>query len=106
VANALKYSPAGAVITIKVYETSTTHVISVQDDGPGVAEEYRVRLAERFFRVDEGRGQPREGYGLGLAITKAYMSILGGALTYQPALPHGSDFQLSLPRNLHTSDKS
>lgn len=96
--NAMKYSPHGATITIKIHETATANVLSVIDNGPGVPTEHRARLMDRFFRIDEARGQRSGGYGLGLAITKAYMRVLGGALSYEPASPHGSIFHLSLPK--------
>jgi heavy metal sensor kinase len=97
--NAMKYSPRGAVITIKIHESATACVLSVIDDGPGVGGEHRARLMDRFFRVDDSRGQRGGGYGLGLAITKAYMRVLGGSLSYEPASPQGSIFRLSLPKS-------
>jgi len=97
--NAIKYSPSGANITIKVYETPTAAVLSVVDDGPGIGEEHSARLTDRFFRVDGSRGQRGGGYGLGLAITKAYMGVLGGVLSYEPASPRGSIFCLRLPKH-------
>lgn len=96
--NALKYSPAGGAITIRVAETSTSILLSVTDDGPGIREEHRARLMDRFFRADDARGQRSGGYGLGLAITKAYMRVLGGELSYEPASPRGSVFRLTLPK--------
>jgi heavy metal sensor kinase len=96
--NAMKYSPCGATITIKVHETETSHVLSVIDDGPGVETEHRARLMDRFFRADDSRGKKGGGYGLGLAITKAYMRVLGGDLGYEPNLPRGSVFRLTLPK--------
>lgn len=97
--NAMKYSPRGALITIKIEETATTSVLSVIDDGPGVPQGHRARLMDRFFRVDDTQGQRGGGYGLGLAITKAYMRVLGGSLSYEPALPQGSIFRLTLPKD-------
>jgi len=96
--NAMKYSPDGARITIKVHETATACVLSVIDNGPGVRTEHQARLMDRFFRADDSRGQRRGGYGLGLAITKAYMRVLGGELSYEPNSPHGSIFRLSVPK--------
>ena len=98
VGNAMKYSPEGSVITIRVRETETTCSLSVIDQGPGVRAEHQMRLTDRFFRADDARGRSG-GYGLGLAITKAYMSALGGSLSYSPGVPVGSVFCLSLPKN-------
>lgn len=101
--NAMKYSPAGAVILIKVHETGQKCVLSVVDDGPGVDAEHRARLMDRFFRVDDARGKQSGGYGLGLAITKAYMRVLGGELSYEPNSPRGSIFRLTLPKTTLTA---
>jgi two-component system, OmpR family, sensor kinase len=98
--NAMKYSPRGATITIKVHETDTSCVLSVIDNGPGVQAEHRARLMDRFFRADDSRGKKRGGYGLGLAITKANMRVLGGELTYEPNLLGGSIFRLTLPKTV------
>lgn len=104
--NAMKYSPRGALITVKVHETTTTCTLSVMDDGPGVRAEHRARLMDRFFRSDDSRGKKGGGYGLGLAITKAYLRVLGGELRYESNLPQGSVFLLTLPKLETTSARS
>jgi signal transduction histidine kinase len=72
--------------------------VAVADQGPGIAEGDRAQLARRFFRADSARGRPG-GFGLGLAITQAYLHLLGGTLDFEPRLPRGSIFRLSLPRD-------
>ena len=72
--------------------------VSVTDRGAGISAENRAQLMQRFFRPDRGRGRNSGGFGLGLSITKAYMRVLGGDLRYVPAEPHGSTFQLRLPK--------
>ncbi len=96
--NAMKYSPSGSIIDIQVQENATTFSLSVIDNGPGVRADHRARLTDRFFRADEARDRSRGGYGLGLAITKAYMRVLGGTLEYAPFSPQGSVFRLNLPK--------
>ncbi len=96
--NAMKYSPHGATITIKVIDTAMMCIVSVIDNGPGVRAEHQSRLMDRFFRADEARGQRGGGYGLGLAITKAYLRVLGGSLEYEPGAPQGSIFHLKIPK--------
>lgn len=97
--NGMKYSPPGSVITIKVRETPMGNELAVMDDGHGVQSEHRARLTDRFFRAEDSRGLRRGGFGLGLAITKAYMRVLKGSLHFEPALPHGSIFRLTLPKS-------
>jgi two-component system OmpR family sensor kinase len=94
--NALRYSPVGGTVALAVAVTDRGCVISVTDIGPGIPPEGRPRLASRFFRA--GGGSPRgSGFGLGLAITRAYLRVLGGTMEYEPVLPQGSCFRLILP---------
>jgi heavy metal sensor kinase len=102
VANAMKYSPREAIITIRMHETETTCSLLVIDNGHGVQTEHRARLMDRFFRADDSRGKSG-GYGLGLAITKANMRVVGGELSYEPNFPRGSIFSLTLPKSESTS---
>ncbi len=95
--NAIKYSPDGTVIEVRVAVERGIARIEVTDEGPGISEEYRVQLMARFFRPDSGRGRGRGGFGLGLALTKAYMRLLGGTVEHEPAPGGGSVFRLTLP---------
>jgi two-component system heavy metal sensor histidine kinase CusS len=96
--NAIKYSPDGATIRVEVRAAETTVEICVADEGPGIDEESRGRLMQRFYRPDRGRGRSSGGFGLGLSITKAYMRVLGGELRYAKGPAGGSEFSLVLPR--------
>lgn len=96
--NAIKHSPGGSAIYAAVTETADAFEISVQDNGPGVAPEHRERLMNRFFRADVARKGSSGGFGLGLAITKAYMRVLGGSIFYAPVSPNGSVFRLIVPK--------
>jgi two-component system OmpR family sensor kinase len=96
--NAIKYSPDGATIRIAVRDAGEMCEVSVTDQGPGISEEHRVHLTERFYRPDRARGRTSGGFGLGLSLTKAYMRLLGGRLDYEAALPQGSTFRLTVPK--------
>ena len=67
--------------------------VAVSDHGPGVPEELRPRLFDRFARGDDGRGS-----GLGLAIARAYARAHGGDIEYQPGNDGGARFELILPQ--------
>lgn len=95
--NAIKYSPEGATIIVCVTSSHKTCDLTVTDNGPGIAPEHQSKLTDRFYRAENSRGRRDGGYGLGLAITKAYMHVLGGTITYEPARPRGSTFRLSIP---------
>jgi two-component system, OmpR family, sensor kinase len=96
--NAVKFSPEGAIIRVKVDSDDNEVRVSVSDEGPGISPENQQHLAKRFFRPDRGRNRSAGGFGLGLSITKAYMRVLGGSLQYTAMMPRGSQFTLHLPR--------
>ncbi len=96
--NAIKYSPNGATIRVVVQDAPDTCEVMIVDDGPGIKAEHREQLTKRFYRADAARASATGGHGLGLAITKAYMRVLGGSLTYEPGVPRGSVFRLRLPK--------
>ena len=96
--NAIKYSPAGSTIRVGVrLAAGGVCCVEVTDEGPGISEEHRARLMARFFRPDSGRGREQGGFGLGLALTKAYLRLLGGAVDFEPAPGGGSTFRLTFP---------
>ncbi len=97
--NAIKYSPEQSTIRVTIESQPNRCVVSVSDEGPGIPAEQRERITDRFYRVDSGRSRRDGGFGLGLAITHAYMRLLGGSLEYAPAVPRGSIFRLILPRS-------
>lgn len=96
--NAIKYSPEGSSIRVAVRDVGKTVRISVTDEGPGIAPEHRRNLTERFYRPDPSRERGKGGFGLGLSLTKAYMTALGGVLEYEPRDPKGSVFTLAVPK--------
>jgi heavy metal sensor kinase len=97
--NAIKYSPDGATIHIDIRSDGPEVSVAVTDQGPGISPAHRSQLMERFYRPDSARGRGQGGFGLGLAITKAYMRVLGGTLEHEEAKPNGSTFRLTLPLN-------
>ncbi|GGY36490.1 sensor histidine kinase [Pseudoduganella albidiflava] len=79
VENALKYAPEGGVIAIAVQRPQRDMLeIVVSDNGPGIAEDERPRVVERFYRGDTSRGTP--GVGLGLSVVSAVARLHGGVL--------------------------
>jgi signal transduction histidine kinase len=97
--NALRYSPAGGVVRITAEANELEAIICVIDAGPGIPPDDRARLASRFFRAG-GDSRGAGGYGLGLAITRAYLRVLGGTMEYESVNPHGSCFRLVLPKEV------
>lgn len=93
--NALRHTPAGGSIWVRVADRDDRLIVSVQDTGPGMSAEDAARVFERFFRVEEGRSG--EGSGLGLAIAKRVAELHGGEIGVISEVGDGARFWLSLP---------
>jgi heavy metal sensor kinase len=94
--NAIKYSPDGSGIEIRVRSEGHDAVVSVADHGPGIPEVHRERIFDRFYRIDEGRSREMGGTGLGLAIAKWAVEANGGRIAVESA-ERGSVFRIVLP---------
>jgi two-component system OmpR family sensor kinase len=79
--NAVKYGRPGSLVTVSVYREGSDAVVTVDDDGPGIAPSHADRVFEAFYRVP-GTNEP--GSGLGLAIVAAIAKRLGGQATLRP----------------------
>ena len=100
--NAIKYSPAGKVVTLKAEinpgkgEQQAIR-ISVRDQGPGIAPEHLERIFERFYRCDKARSRENGGTGLGLSIVKHIAQCHGGTVDVVSIAGEGATFTLTLP---------
>ena len=94
--NAIKYSSEGGHVTVRVKEREGRVVIEVQDDGPGIPAAHLDRIYERFYRVDKGRSRDQGGTGLGLSIVKHLVQRMGGEVSVESRVGHGSTFRVSL----------
>jgi two-component system, OmpR family, phosphate regulon sensor histidine kinase PhoR len=93
--NAVRYTPAGGRIVVKVVRLDDGALtFSVQDTGPGIAPEHLPRLTERFYRVDRSRSRETGGTGLGLAIVKHVVQRHQGQLTIDSEQGKGSVFSI------------
>ena len=96
--NAVKYSAEGSTVEVDLAQTDDEIVVSVTDQGQGVAREHLPRLFERFYRVDKARSRDLGGTGLGLAIVKHIAQIHGGRVSVDSVVGRGSTFRIHLPR--------
>ena len=94
--NAIKYTPAGSAVVLSGRRVPDGVRLEVRDDGPGIADEHRPRIFERFYRVDAGRSKEAGGTGLGLAIVKHLAQAMGGTVGVEPNSPRGSTFWVAL----------
>jgi signal transduction histidine kinase len=92
--NAVKFSPPSGTIDVSAAVRNDAIVVTVKDDGPGVAPEYHDRVFERFFRVEHGGVA---GAGLGLAICKRFVELHGGSIALDSQPGQGAAFRFSLP---------
>jgi two-component system OmpR family sensor kinase len=99
VENAVKFTPAGGRIEVTLALEGGHHVIQVRDTGPGVPEEERERIFERFYRADTVRtpGGDTTGTGLGLSIVRAIAEVHGGEVRAHNAPGGGAVFRVTLP---------
>lgn len=93
--NALKFTPSGGRVTVKVSADTAGAQLRVEDNGPGVPTELQHRLFEPFFQVP-GTAAQAQGSGLGLAIVHEVATAHGGAVTLD-STPQGTTFVLHLP---------
>ena len=93
--NALRHTPAGTHVHAALAHDGDDVVLTVEDDGPGIPEELRERLFERFVR---GRGDGGGGSGLGLSIVRAVAASHGGSVAVERGATGGARFVVRLPK--------
>jgi signal transduction histidine kinase len=98
VSNAVRHSPPGGVVRLRVVGDDGRALLEVTDEGPGIAAEEAERVFERFYRSDHGRAATEGGSGLGLAIARWIVELHGGAIRVEAVEPHGCRMIVELPR--------
>jgi two-component system OmpR family sensor kinase len=96
-ANVRAHTPSGTSVVVRVGVDGDDAVISVIDDGPGLAPADAARVFERFYRVDASRSRQSGGAGLGLAIVQAIVTAHGGRVTLTTEPGQGATFTVGLP---------
>ena len=94
--NAIKYTPEGSHITLSAERSGQLVVVEIADDGPGVSDEARERLFDRFYTVGNERGDGRRGLGLGLSLCKSIITAHGGTIEAIKNEPQGTIFRFTL----------
>ena len=97
VANAITYAPERTTVRVDAARAGPRIEIAVSDEGPGIPEEDRSRVFERFYRVDKSRARDPGGTGLGLAIVKHLVELHGGTVRAENRAEGGARFTVSLP---------
>jgi signal transduction histidine kinase len=95
--NAIKYSADGGEAKVRLSEESGRARIEVEDQGPGIAPAEHERIFDKFYRLDAAMSSGVGGSGLGLYISRAIVTEMGGTLTVRSTLGAGSTFTVTLP---------
>jgi PAS domain S-box-containing protein len=98
VANAIKYTPPGGMITINASLLNAAWLmITVADTGYGILPEDRPHIFERFYQSNQREQSKMGGYGLGLSIAKLIVEQHGGTINFETALEQGTTFYFTVP---------
>jgi PAS domain S-box-containing protein len=106
ISNAIKYTPAGGRLRIRIEEEQGSLRWEIQDSGIGIPESARQRLFQKFFRAENAQTIDTEGTGLGLYLVRLIIERFGGAVACDSVMGKGSTFRFTLPRLRKSSDEA
>jgi signal transduction histidine kinase len=98
ISNAVKYTPEGGRVTVRLHMADDKVLLQVEDSGLGMSPEDQARLFTKFFRSGSKDVRKVSGTGLGLALTKGMIERLGGVIEVWSELGRGSRFSVYLPQ--------
>ena len=96
-ANAARFSPKDKPVSVSLGEDDEKLVLKVIDRGEGIPEQFREKVFDRFYRVDNSRNNETGGSGLGLAIVKSIIDAHNGAIEIKETDGGGATFEISIP---------
>ncbi len=97
ISNAVKFTPSGGEVLVRVSSESQQLTIEVKDTGLGIAATELPNIFDRFYQVDNPTSRSGEGTGIGLAHTKELVKLMGGNISVTSEVGKGSSFIISLP---------
>ncbi|EGC99730.1 multi-sensor hybrid histidine kinase, partial [Burkholderia sp. TJI49] len=98
VSNALKFTPGGGEVTVKIARDGAHATLTVSDTGQGIAPEFAPYVFDMFRRADDSPASPRRGLGLGLSIVRHIVQLHGGTVVVESAgRNRGTTFVVTLP---------
>src|SRR5207248_9619386 len=96
--NAIKHTPAGGEVEVRVESRGGAAVVTVRDTGEGIPPEHLPHVFDRFYRVDGVRSRERGGTGLGLSIARSVVAAHGGRIELESAPGRGTTCTVTLPQ--------
>jgi len=96
--NAVKYSPPGSLVTVKVEAQGNEVKVSVKDQGKGIPIPFQRKIFEKFYRIETEETAKVSSFGLGLYICKLIVEAHGGKIWVESLPGHGSTFSFTLPK--------
>jgi signal transduction histidine kinase len=97
VINAIKFTPSGGTIEVKLNVANNLLRLSVEDTGVGIPPEVLPRIFERFWQVDTSSTRKFQGAGIGLALVRSLAEAMGGAVHVDSRVGHGTVFSVEFP---------
>ncbi|MEA5258119.1 ATP-binding protein [Arcicella aquatica] len=97
ISNAIKFTPSGGEITIRLKQEDNRLSIEVQDTGIGIAKKELTYIFERFYQIDNSHTRQREGTGIGLAHAHEMIKLMNGEVFVESELGKGTTFIVKLP---------
>ncbi len=98
ISNAAKFSPQGETVVIALERRGSQAWVQVTDRGPGIPDEFRERIFQRFAQADSSNTRRQGGTGLGLSISRAIVERHGGQIGFEAAPGGGTSFFVTLPQ--------
>jgi PAS domain S-box-containing protein len=96
--NAIRFSPSGGTVEVRLSRRDGNVQIEVTDEGPGIAEEDQSKMFDAFYQGQQAIATGKHGlFGIGLTIAKEVVEAHGGNIGYRVHAPHGSEFSIFLP---------
>lgn len=95
--NAVKYSPAGGLLRLRLIRDGGQLIFTIDDSGPGIPEENQQHIFDKFYQIDSSH--TAEGNGLGLALVKRVLDVCGGTIAVENLPQAGCRFTVTLPDN-------
>jgi len=96
VTNAIKFTPQGKV-SVSLAKMGDDLIFQTSDTGTGIAREHQEKIFEAFWQVENSPTRAAGGTGLGLSVSRRLARLLGGDITVESEMNHGSTFTLRIP---------